>query len=317
MKTYAALALLSLTLAACSQQAIISPDATTAKASSRGEGVVVYRTTDEAQEAQVLTELNRLGMGTQLSAQAVAGQVYLNVLPVSASTDSVRAYVKSTFASPATCSLTWGDSSAGTPFVSPTTLRIDTRDHAYAVFGSYTITATCKDGSTVLGTQSITVSAGKKATAVTLNFDSPAAPSGDFLTYYAYTEQGFTLTNSFPAYNFVRMFNPNYGLGYYWGTSQGAYTYASGDSYLMEASDGALFTLKSLEAICILRNQVCDFNVTGYKQDGTKIFARTQEIANASSTLTLNSDWTNLTRVTFGNTGQGTPILLDNIVVSK
>ncbi|THF70350.1 hypothetical protein E7T06_07715 [Deinococcus sp. Arct2-2] len=308
MKIYAALALLSLTLAACSQQAVISPDATTAKASTRGEGVVSYRTTAEAQEAHVLTELTRIGMGAQLSAQAIAGQVYLNVLPVPSTAGAVRAYVKSTFTSPAICSVTWGDGSTATAVASPTVGRIETKDHLYATFGTYTVTVTCMDGATILGQQSMTIQGGVPANDVTLDFETPAV-SGQAL-YNAYEQNGFIATAGSSVVLLLganSQYNPT--------PTQVISPGNASDPLIVTASNGLPFTLKSFGFAPYVNTNGSSFAVTGLKQDGTVLSTTISN--NSSSLLTQNfSNWTNLTSFRIDN-ASGYYLNVDNIKLSR
>lgn len=309
MKSYAALALLSLALAACSQQAVISPDATTANASTRGEGVVSYRTTDEAQEAHVLTDLSRIGMGAQLSAQAIAGQVYLNVLPVPSTAGAVRAYVKSTFASPATCTVNWGDTTTATNVASPTVGRIETKDHLYATFGTYTVKVTCMDGTTVLGQQSMTIQGGVPVSDVTLDFEIPVVSSS--LTLDSYEQNGFVATSGSSSTLLLLGANSYYNPNPTQVISPTAYN----DSLVVAAINGLPFTLKSFDFAPFNNSNNGYFTVTGNKQDGTVL--STTIYNNSTSLLTQNfSNWTNLTsfKIKESNT---TYLNVDNIKLSR
>lgn len=303
MKNYAALALLSLTLAACSQNAVLPAVQTPSFGSTQGRSFV---TTAQANTAFVLSDLDHL------STQAVAPQVYLNVLPVPTSADSVRVYVKSTFTSPVTCSVTWGDGSASTSVASPTLGRIETQDHAYATFGTYTITVTCRNGASVVGTQSMTVQAGKKATGVTLNFDTPALADGDVRFYQSYQEQGYQISSSGsgdvvqPSKNFVNGFHPR--------ASQPLSQYFPSVVLQLASLDQAPFTLKSFEFGPSFDAQV-SFTLTGYKADGSTVVRVLNDPAVAYQTVTLDASWSALSRVSFSN--GSTYYNIDNIQLEK
>ncbi|THF70349.1 hypothetical protein E7T06_07710 [Deinococcus sp. Arct2-2] len=314
MKTYAALVLLSLTLAACSQQATPATQGTRSVVGTTGQGQA-FANTQAAQEAQITAELKALGLDGSVSAQAVTPQVYLNVLPVPSSDDSVRAYVKSTFASPVTCSVTWGDGSASTSVASPTVGRIETKDHAYATFGTYTITVTCRNGESVVGTQSMTVQAGKKATGVTLNFDAPVAPNPPGYNLYAtYQEQGFTFSADTTGYDALVLFSAAGFGGYNLGPTQALNPNYGGDRLYLSASDSAPFTLKSFD-FRPLNGSNLSTTLVGLKQDGSTLTLPLNTTTSTNQTVTLDSTWTNLSKVTF-NAGN-TYILIDNVNVSK
>jgi hypothetical protein len=315
MKTYAALALLSLTLAACSQQATPTAQQATSLVGTAGQGQT-FANTQAAQEAQITAELKTLGLDGGVSAQAVAPQVYLNVLPVATSADSVRAYVKSTFTSPVTCSVTWGDGSASTSVASPTLGRIETQDHAYATFGTYTITVTCRNGASVVGTQSMTVQAGKKATGVTLNFEDPVAPAEFFLFFTTYSEKGFTFTST--GNDLLVHATTSGSPNYYTNQTQGLLVDNPSSTRIMTASDGAPFNLLKFDYYRFIKSSSLDALVTGYKQNGTTVTMQLTQSSDVSTTVIPGNDWTNLTRVEFSNpSGQFNEAALDNVNVSK
>ncbi|AZI44138.1 hypothetical protein EHF33_14630 [Deinococcus psychrotolerans] len=315
MKKYVAFAFLTLSLAACSQQAVQpAQPAAQFRTTPIGQGGQTYSTTSEALEAQVIADLNRRGFGDTLSAQGLAPQVYLNVLPVPTSDDSVRAYVKSSFASPVTCSVTWGDGSASTSVASPTVGRIETKDHAYATFGTYTITTSCVNGATVVGTQSVTVQAGKKVTGVTLNFDTPPVASRDVRFYQSYQEQGYQIYGT--GNQDVVQPSKDFGNGFHPRPSQPIANLDASVTLQLASIDQAPFTLKSFDFAPAFGNEV-GFTLTGYKADGNTITASLDNPDVAYKTITLDSSWTNLKRVTFGNVTGSANYVLDNISLSK
>ena len=312
MKNYTALALLSLTLAACSQ-GTTTPSTTPSTAA--GHGVVpydasrpVYPNTQAAYDALVAADLNIL------SSQALTPQVYLNVLPVAGSADSVRAYVKSTFPSPAVCDLNFGDNSSVVRMTSPTTGRILTVDHPFSSYGTYTVNVTCRDNGAVLGSRSVTIRAGRQSilSGTVLTFENPPAPAGFYNGYITYQESGFTFSNtSDMVYQFAQDFG---GTGSYnLGDSQTLYASTYNDSLSLRASGGAPFTLTSLETREIFHGQVNDYTITGHRADGTTVTTQTHEVPDAGSTVIFGASWTNLTSVTFGSPGN---IILDNINVT-
>lgn len=314
MKTYAALALLSLTLAACSQQATPAAQNASSLVGTAAQGQA-FANTQAAQDAQINAELKALGLDGGVSAQAVTPQVYLNVLPVPTSSDSVRAYVKSTFTSPVTCSVTWGDGSTSTSVASPTVGRIETKDHAYTTFGTYTITVSCLNGETVVGTQSMTVQAGKKATGVTLNFDAPVAPRPPGYNIYAtYQEQGFTFSADRTSSDALVQFSAAGFGGYNLGPTQALNPNYGGDRLYLSASDSAPFTLKSFDFRPLIGSNLST-TLVGFKQDGSTLTVPLNTTTSTNQTVTLDSSWTNLSRVVF-NPGN-TYILIDNVNVSK
>ena len=311
MKKIAALTLLSLSLAACSQ-GTGTPSATST------HGIVpynatspIYANTQAAYDALVAADLSKL------SSQALAQQVYLNVLPIAGSTDSVRAYVKSSFASPVTCDLNFGDGSAAVSVQSPTTSRIQTLDHAYSTFGSYTVTVTCVNGGTVVGTGNVTIRAGRRSTSIgtVINFENPPAPTYNYNSYVTYQENGFTFSNSLNGSYLVYQFAKDYGGpgGYNLGDSQTLYTVSQNDSLTMRATDNAPFTLNSLQTGEVFHGQTNDYVITGHKVNGTTVSVQTSEVADTLTTLSFGPAWTDLTSVTFGGPGN---IILDNIDVT-
>lgn len=307
MKNFALITLLSLTLAACSQGQTPNARTGTPPTGSLGTGPT-YPTTQAAYDALALADLDGV------AALALAPQVHLNVLPVPANPGSVRAYFKSSFPNTDTCSLDWNDGSAVTAIQSPTLTRVDTRDHAYAAYGSYTVNATCKDASgTTVGTQSVTVQGGVKATNLILNFNTPALTGRTY--YYSATtsEGGFTFTGPNFGHFSTGYYDSTPGQ-YYWGPSQGLYTYASGIIPVMRPDDGKPFTLNSVETHSI-RNYTDDYVIVGHKADGSTVSKSTSEIVRTPTTVTFDSTWTNLTSVDFGNGSQSW--ILDDVNISR
>lgn len=306
----AALAVLTLLMAACSQAP--TPTAPTATATHGIQGNS-YATSNAANDALIDADLQRLGLNGGVSAQAIAPQVYLNVLPVPSSADSVRAYVKSTFTSPVTCSLDWGDGSAAAPFASPTTLRIDTRDHAYMTFGTYTLTVTCLNGATVVGTQSVTLQAGKKATR--LDFDAPVAPNGGLNRYATYQEKGFNIftDQGLQGSQDVIQFSPTWG-GYNLGPTQALNNDFLGVPMHLTTADGTPFTLMSFDFRPLSGSSMTS-TVVGLKKDGTTVTAPMNSSTTANTHVVLDGSWTNLSQVTF-NDGESW-LVIDNVNVSK
>ncbi len=308
------LALLSLTLAACGQTATPSaqlpgvPDLTLSR--------TVFPNTQAAYDTLVNADLRtfsaqRLGTVTPVA----PAQVYLNVLPIPSSADSVRAYVKSSFAAPVTCSLDFGDG-ASSAVESPTSTRIQTLDHAYNTFGTYTLTVTCVNGGTVVGTQSVTVQAGKKPSSV-IDFNTPAAPSNDFISYTTFQEKGFnfaSLDNS----SSLATFSPDYQSGSRnAGPSQGLYHYAVNNTnalIMTPVMGGQTFSLTSMETRSFYKYSTNDLLIVGTRADGSTVTHLTHQIANDSAVETFDATWTNLTRVAFNPAIQnGEPTIIDNI----
>ncbi|AZI44140.1 hypothetical protein EHF33_14640 [Deinococcus psychrotolerans] len=318
MKKYVAFAFLTLSLAACGQQAV--QPAAQLSAIPIGQGGQTYSTTSEALEAQVMADLNRRGFGDTLSAQGLAPQVYLNVLPVPTSDDSVRAYVKSSFTSPVTCSVTWGDGSTSTSVASPTVGRIETKDHAYATFGTYTITTTCVNGATVVGTQSVTVQAGKKATGVIIDFENPVAPlpAPGYLLFASYQEKGFTFTTQQPDSSSLVVFAPNGPFSYYNINTQGlSSNYGPPDAIIIKAANNAPFSLMKFDyrKLQFLRGGTFGVTVTGYKSNNTIVTLHSTTSTDNNTTVTLDSNWTDLTRVEL--LSDSAYLIIDNVNVSK
>ena len=310
MKNYTALALLSLTLAACSQ-GTGTPSGTPATAAGHSIIVndpshVIYADTQAAYDALVNADLQRLSPQVFTS----QGKVYLNVLPVASRPGTVRAYVKSTFASPAVCDLIWGDGTTS-PLTSPTTARIETSDHAFSTFGTYTVSARCRNGAAIVGTSSVTLQAGVQTSGTVITFDSPAAPSGYYSVYTSYQENGFNFAGQGRLYTFATDFGGN---AYNFGSSQGLYMEFSGGRVLtMAPISGLPFSLQSIDARSAAGNDVSNVSVTGHRGDGSTVTAVTNEIANAGSTLTFDSSWQNLTSVEFTSTGGSAQFILDNV----
>ena len=309
---FALLSLLSMALAACSQGQTPTATGNTGQAVIPGmqdalSGGQTFTDSQAAYDALALSTLN---------AQALATQAYLNVLPIPASPDSVRAYVKTNFPPDCVTSIDWGDGSALTPVVTPSTSRIETHDHGYQHFGTYTVTLTTRDaGGAVVDTRTSTLQAGRKSVGVVLNFDSPAAPSGTYIFYgTAYSEQGYTFTRHNSA---LYQFATNYGGGSYnWGSSQGLYTNASGPSMDLTAANNAAFTLTALDVRDVRRFGVYDFTIVGTRADGSTVTTRTHETLNGGSTLTFDASWTNLRRVTFGTGNEVHAQIIDNVHIS-
>ncbi|AZI44139.1 hypothetical protein EHF33_14635 [Deinococcus psychrotolerans] len=319
MKKYVAFAFLTLGLAACSQQAVQpAQSAAQFRTPPIGQGGQAYSTTSEALEAQVMADLNRRGFGDTLSVQGLAPQVYLNVLPVPTSDDSVRAYVKSNFTSPVTCSVTWGDGSTSTSVASPTVGRIETKDHAYATFGTYTITTSCVNGATVVGTQSVTVQAGKKATGTIIDFENPVVSDNQVQIYSSeYQEKGYSFTMNVP--DGIYQFGKGSPFNFY--TFNSSQTLCSCDNttslIMMGVVPSDLFTLTSFD-YKRLESTSANFVLTGYKSDGSSLSVALSDSGDQMQTYQLGSAWTNLTKVTFGNdTANRNWLLVDNIHVSK
>ena len=193
MNKFFAVTILSVLLAACSQATTPTAQAqqnASTYAASLPQSTTSLATVQAARDQAVEASFNAL------SVQALAPQVYLNALLVSGSGDTVRSYVKSTFTSPVTCTIDFGDGSAVVSVQSPTTSRIQTLDHTYGAFGTYTQTVTCMNGGTVVGTQSVMVSAGRRS--ATFDFENPVVPADSYTNVgsvhangYSLDEQGF------------------------------------------------------------------------------------------------------------------------------
>jgi len=309
VKTLPLLALLTLTLAACSQ-------ASTPTAVGTGDVVAVthpsgiYANTQAANDAFVLADLNRLGT------LAIAPLAYLNVLPVPGSTDSVRAYVKTSFASPVTTSVSWGDGTATTAVATPTVSRIETHDHAYAVFGTYTVTLTSRDGAgVVIDTRTFTVQAGKVPVAsdTVITFDAPPVAANSRADYAVYSEAGFSFQR--PNYTVSRFGVPFNGFNV--GSSTGLYMFFSSATDFMTPDDGKPFALKSLDVRDIVVDSISNVRITGHKTDGSTVTLTTNEVANAAVTVTFDGSWQNLLSVDFQSAGGRNESYFDNVTVRR
>ena len=312
MKNTLALTLLTVTLAACGQNNAPSAQTAAVLRPEQQASGTRYANTQAAYDALVNADLNKLSM------QTLAQQVYLNVLPVAGSPDSVRAYVKSSFASPVTCALSFGDGSAALSVQSPTTTRIQTLDHAYGTFGSYTASVTCLNNGAVVGTRSVTISAGLKpaTSGLVIDFNSPAAFSGSYNYFISFQEKGFNFRDD-PSYGLYTV-APDFGQNA--GPSQGLYTYGIGqgtNSVVMEPINGTPFTLNSMETRSFYSGITEDLLITGHKLGGGTVTHQTHQIPDGSAVETFDASWNNLISVSItGANANADTMVIDNVNVT-
>lgn len=301
MKHFPALALLSLTLAACSQNstpnAQVTSDLTAqsyAASLPHGDGTTLAAL-QAAQDAAITSSFDAL------STQALAPQVHLYAALIPGTNDQVRGYFKSSFASPVTCSVNWGDGTTATSVGSPTAGRVEAQNHTYGSFNTYTITVTCMDGGAVVGTQSVTVQAGRKS--ATFDFESPRANANSYINAGVIRSTGFTLN--------MGSFAPVWS-----GTQTGARGTTGTQSVdpvstvNITRDTGGTFTVKGFDYVNFTLNNTGTTTVTGIHPDGTTVTANVTG-ANTAKHFTFDATWVNIKTLRFTSSGGRT--FLDNI----
>jgi hypothetical protein len=310
MRRLLALPLITLALAACSQNSNVPGAQIDQQSPGFGTGPA-YLNTQAAYDAQINAAIAPQSV---TAAPSLPPQVYLNVLPIASSPDSVRAYVKSSYPSPITCSLTWGDG-ASSSVQSPTTNRIQTLDHAFNTYGSYTVNVTCVNGGTVVSSKSVTLMTGRRATGspATMTFDTPDQSPGRIAFYQSYQENGYQIAGV-GSQDVVQPAR-DYGNGFYPRASQPIAAYFANTVLTLSAVNGSLFDFRSFDfAPAFDRDTTASVTVTGYLPNGSTLTSVFNDPGSALLTATLDSSWTGLTRVTFS---RGTNLyIIDNVRVA-